>query len=277
MTSRPYIASQADDPWSRIWCDTTPRHLAGPGDPRHITQALRAAGWKNVGDPDFPHVVLASPDYQHALVLEPTPETYSSWWRISSTPWGGWHASFGGNTPAEVIAGFTDALLRPAPVTEPDFWPTLRAAGWTYERDERGNEHARHPDGITTMERRATTPDSDHFAWTAEVALPTGLGGHHRLWHAYFDDRTPGHLLAGFAAALVDQSPVPRGRYDVPHAHLVTQVERGAQGDQLAAAHEARLKAIRTAARKARRVSALTTRPAPAPGAETAMPAFRSR
>ncbi|MGW7096566.1 DUF317 domain-containing protein [Streptomyces sp. NPDC054874] len=276
MTARPYIASQADDPWSRMWCDTTPRHLAGPGDPRHVTQALRAAGWKNFGDPDFPHVVLASPDHQHTLVLEPVPETYGSWWRISSTPWGGWHASFGANTPAEVIAGFTDALVRPTPQGEPDIWPTLRAAGWAYERDERGNEHARHPDGITTMERSATL-DSDHFAWTAEVALPNGLGGHTRVWHAYFDDRTPDHLLAGFAAALVDPAPVSRGRYDVPHSHVVTQVERGAIGDQLATAHDERLKAIRTAARKARRASALATRPASAPGAETTTAAARSR
>ncbi|MGW4229565.1 DUF317 domain-containing protein [Streptomyces sp. NPDC004980] len=274
--TRPYIASKADDPWSRIWFDTTPRHLAGPGDPRHVTQALRAGGWKNFGDPDFPHVVLASPDYRHTLVLEPTPETYGSWWRISSTPWGGWHASFGGNTPAEIIAGFTDALLHPPPKTEPDIWPVLHAAGWTYERDKRGNEHARHPDGITTMERSATLT-SDHFAWTAEVALPTGLGGHNRLWHAYFDDRTPRHLLANFAAALTDPAPVSRGHYDVPHSHLVTQVERGAQGDQLAAAHDARLKAIRSAARKARRTSAPTTRPASAPGAEATTPAARSR
>lgn len=264
MTS-PYIASRAQDRWSLIWCDTTPRHLAGPGDPRHVTQALRAGGWKNVGDPDFPHVVLTSPDYRHSLVLEPTPDAYGAWWRIRS---GDWHAAFGGNTPAEIIAGFTDALLRPTPDAEQDIWPTLQTAGWTVERDERNNEHARHPDGITTMERSAGL-DSDWFTWTAEVAQPTGLGGQHRLWSASFDDRTPRHLIASFAAALTDPAPVSRGRYNVPHSHLVTQVERGAQGDQLAAAHDARLKATRTAARKARRASAPTTRPASAPGATT--------
>ncbi|ROQ70155.1 uncharacterized protein DUF317 [Streptomyces sp. 840.1] len=269
--TRPYIASKADDPWSRIWCDTTPRQLAGPGDPRHVTQALRAGGWQNFGDPDFPHVVLASPDYQHTLVLEPTPETYSSWWHISSKQW---HASFGGNTPAEIIAGFTDALLQTTPEVEPDVWPTLQAAGWTYQRDERGNEHAHHPDGITTMERR-TTLTSDHFTWTAEVALPSALGN--RLWHAYFDDGTPRHLLAGFATALAAPAPVSRGHYDVPHSHLVTQVERGAQGDQLSAAHDARLKAIRSATRKARRASALTTHPTSAPGGQATKPAARGR
>jgi hypothetical protein len=104
--TRPYITSKADDPWSLIWFDSTPRHLAGPGDPRHVTQALRAGGWK-----------MASPDYRHTLVLEPTPGTYRSWWRISSKHW---HASFGGNAPAEIIAGFTDALLQTTPEVEPD-------------------------------------------------------------------------------------------------------------------------------------------------------------
>ncbi|MFD9817499.1 DUF317 domain-containing protein [Streptomyces violascens] len=274
--TRPYIPSKADDPSTRIWFDTSPRHLAGPGDPRHVTQALRAAGWKSYSDPDFPHVVLASSDYRHTLVLEPTPDSFASWWRIGTQGWTDrWHASFGGNTPAEIIAGFTDALLLPTPEGEPDLWPTLQAAGWTYERDERGNERACHPDGITIMERSATLTN-DWFSWTAEVALPTGLGGHNRLWHAYFDDRTPRHLLAGFATALADPAPVSRGHYDVPHSHLVTQVEHGPQGEQLAAAHEARLKAIRSAALKARRSTAPSTRPAPIPAAQP-VSAARSR
>jgi hypothetical protein len=273
--THPYIPSKADDPSNRIWFDTSPRHLAGPGDPRHVTQALRAAGWKNHSDPDFPHVVLGSPDYRHTLVLEPEPATYSSWWRIVSHADGErWHASFGGNTPVEVIAGFSDALLHPAPASEPDVWPVLRAAGWTYEHDERGNQAAHHPDGITSMERQATLT-SDYFRWSAEVALPTGLGGHKRLWHAYFDDRTPRHLLAAFAVALSDPAPVPRGHYDVPHSHLVTQ-ESGPPGEQLAAAHEARLKAVRAAARKARRSTAPTTRRAPTPAAAPSA-AVRSR
>ncbi|AJC55080.1 DUF317 domain-containing protein [Streptomyces sp. 769] len=263
--SRPYIPTRANEPHNTIWFETRPRHLAGGGDPRHITQALRAAGWKNHSDPDYPHVVLASPDYRHTIVLEPEPESYAAWWRIWSNAGGErWHASFGGNTPVEVIAGFSDALLHPAPASEPDVWPVLRAAGWTYERDERGNEAAHHPDGITSMERR-TTLTSDYFSWSAEVSLPTGLGGQKRLWHAYFDDRTPRHLLAAFATALADPAPVPRGHYDVPHPHLVTQEQRGPQGEQLAAAHETRLKAIRAAARKARRQPALATqRPASA-------------
>ncbi|WP_405928119.1 DUF317 domain-containing protein [Streptomyces griseus] len=267
----PYTFSKAQDPWSRVWCDTTPRHLAGPGDPRHVTQALRAGGWKNVGDPDFHHVVLASPDYRHSLVLEPTPDAYGAWWRITSE---NWHASFGGNTPVEIIAGFTDALLRPPPEAGQDIWPTLQTAGWTVERDAR-NERARHPDGTTTMKRSAGL-DNDWFTWDVVVTPPTRLAGQHLLWSAYFDERTPRHLLAGFVNALGDPAPVSRGRYDVPHNHLVEQVERGAQGEQIAAAHDARLKAARTAARKARRASAPTTLPASAPGAATT-PTARGR
>ncbi|MEK8146164.1 hypothetical protein NKH18_47975 [Streptomyces sp. M10(2022)] len=55
------------------------------------------------------------------------------------------------------------------------------------------------------MERSATLT-SDYFAWTAEVALPTGLGGHNRLWHAYFDDRT----LATCSPTSPPPSPIPR-------------------------------------------------------------------
>ncbi|MER5813830.1 DUF317 domain-containing protein [Streptomyces californicus] len=185
-----------------------------------------------------------------------------------------WHAALGGNTPVEIIAGFTDALVRPPPKAGQEIWPMLQKAGWTVEREERSNERARHPDGMTTVERSAGL-DSDWHSWDVVVAPPTGLG-QHRLWSAYFDDRTPRHLPTDFVNALTDTAPVSRGRYDVPHSHLVTQVERGAQGDQLAAAHDARLKAARTAARQARRASAPTTRPASAPDAVTT-PTARGR
>ncbi|MFJ9085754.1 hypothetical protein ACIRL3_25365 [Streptomyces sp. NPDC102384] len=82
--------------------------------------------------------------------------------------------------------------------------------------------------------------------------------------------------MADLVTALVDPAPVSRGLYDVPHGHLVTQMERGAQGEQLAAAHKARLKASRSTARKARRNAALPTRQ-PAPAAEVTTPAPRSR
>lgn len=261
----PYFPTRANEPHNTIWFETRPRHLAGRGDPRRITQTLRAAGWKNHSDPDYPHVLLASPDYQHTLVLEPGPEPYAAWWRIG----GGseerrWYTEFGGNTPVEILASLTDALIQPAPETTPDIWPAFTSAGWAYERDENGNETASHPDGILSL-RRWTVSPSERFFLTAEATLATGLGGSNRLWRASLDDNMPQHLIAAFTAALASDEPVQRGRYDVPHPHLVTQHQRGPQGEQLAAAHEARLKAARAAARKVRRSAALPTHSGPAP------------
>ncbi|MEV8426549.1 DUF317 domain-containing protein [Streptomyces niveus] len=82
--SHPYISTRADCPEHTIWFETRPRHLAGGGDTRHITQALRATGWKNHSDPDYPHVVLASPDHRHTVVLEPETSSYAAWWRIQA-------------------------------------------------------------------------------------------------------------------------------------------------------------------------------------------------
>ncbi|MFD4949919.1 DUF317 domain-containing protein [Streptomyces sp. NPDC058409] len=199
------------------------------------------------------------------MILEPGTASYSAWWRICGQgEQSGWHTEFGGNIPVEILSALTDALLRPAPETTPDIWPALTSAGWTYQHDEHGNETASHPDGILSL-RRWTIEPAERFYWTAEAALPTGGGGRNRLWNASLDDRMPPHLLAAFANALASDEPVQRGMYDVPDNHLVTQEQRGPQGEELAAAHETRLKSARAAARKARRLAAPQTQPAVAP------------
>lgn len=272
--THPYISARTDDPRHTIWFETRPRYLAGGGDPRHITQALRAAGWKNHSDPDYPHVVLTSPDQRHTVALEPETSSYTAWWGIQAHGYqDGWYTQFGGNIPVEILAGLTDALLQPVPKTAPEIWVPLTEAGWSYERDERGNATAAHPDNILSVRRRAVEPGESIF-WIVEATLPIGGGGHERIWHAYLDERMPPHLIAAFTRALALDEPVQRRYYDVPHFHLVTQ-ERGPFGEQLAAAHEARLKTVRTAARKARR-TALSAQKPPAPSTTPAVPA-RSR
>lgn len=42
--------------------EITPRHLAGGGDPRHITEYLLATSWSNHSVPGYPQVLLESPD-----------------------------------------------------------------------------------------------------------------------------------------------------------------------------------------------------------------------
>ncbi|MBC2878054.1 MULTISPECIES: DUF317 domain-containing protein [Streptomyces] len=270
--SQPYTPTRARDPRDLIWYATRPRHLAGPGDPRHVTQALRAAGWKNHSAPDYPHVVLASADHRHTLLLEPVPDTYAAWWRISSRTDGQhWHASFGGNTPVEVLAAYTDALIRPAPKAEPEVWSAVTRAGWTYERDEHGSEQALHPDGVLSL-RRQVSHDPAFVHWRAEAALPTGLGGQRRLWEAWFSENSPPHLIAAFATALASNEPVQRAMSGVPHPHLVTQEISGPQGEQLLTSHEERLTAARAAARRA-----ASPRARPRAGPAAAARASRSR
>ncbi|MEV7955295.1 DUF317 domain-containing protein [Streptomyces sp. NPDC088141] len=265
-----YIPSCANEPSGRIQFATRPRHLAGRGDPRHITQPLRASGWKNHSDPDLPHVVLASPDYQQTLVLDPEADTWAPWWRIRSEAESGyWAAEFGGEIPVEVLAGFTDALIRPVPDQAPSVWPLLTDAGWAHEQNLPREEAAHHLGGILHL-RRWTVSEGESYTWTAEAMLPTGLGGHRALWRAYFSDRTPPHLLAGFVTALVSNEPVQRGMYAVPHHHLVTQEQTGPQAEALIAAHTERLKAARSVARAARRSTGLPAQPAPVPAAATA-------
>ncbi|WP_240660023.1 DUF317 domain-containing protein [Streptomyces sp. WAC 01529] len=182
-----------------------------------------------------------------------------------------WYTEFGAHTPVEILAHLTDALLQPAPEQTPPIWSPLTAAGWSYERDEHGNEMARHPDGILSLERWAVEP-GETFHWRAQAAVPGGGGGLRRIWHAYLDEQMPPHPIAAFTTALADTEPVQRAMYDVPHSHLVTQEQRGPQGEQLAETHRVRLKAMRAAGRKARRTAALTTG-SPAPRAAPAAPA----
>lgn len=119
-------------------------------------------------------------------------------------------------------------------------------------------------------------PRCASFFWTAEAGLHHTDGGRDLVWRASLDDDMPPHLISAFATALASHEPVQRGRYDVPHAHLVTQKERGPQGEEFAAAHAARLKAVRAATRKARRNAAVTTRNGPVPAAAPA-PVVRGR
>lgn len=203
-------------------------------------------------------MILSSPDQRYALALEPEPESYSKWWRISCTSDDeNWYAQFGGNTPVEILAGFTDALLSPAPETAPDVWPILTAAGWTHVQDERGHEVAEHPDGIMQL-RRWNTASSWDRGWNATALLPDGLGRVETVWEAYLGNAP--HLVAAFATALADPAPVARAEFDVPHSGLVTQKPSSRQADELVKEHAARLARARATAVRGRR-TALTTQP----------------
>ncbi|MFJ6017254.1 DUF317 domain-containing protein [Streptomyces sp. NPDC092952] len=70
---------------------------------------------------------------------------------------------------------------------------------------------------------RCTAPWREEFPgyWRFEVldTFEPAVDGL-RLWHAVFDGRTPEHLVAAFATALVGPEPVA-GRRPVRHPHHV--------------------------------------------------------
>ncbi|MGW2404050.1 DUF317 domain-containing protein [Streptomyces sp. NPDC001739] len=192
----------------------SPRHLAGGGDPRHITAPLIAMGWTATSVAGAPDVRLTSPDRHLKLALTPDPD--KPWWTIHTPSFGmsagppTWHATFGARTPVEVLAGFTNGLTARPPATAPDPWMPLVAAGWTVAND--GNVTATSPDGTATMYEYMV---GAYKHWRI-VIEHQHVGSTHMVWEANLSGYTPPHLVAGFAAALADSSPVLRSPDAIP-------------------------------------------------------------
>ncbi|MDX3308022.1 DUF317 domain-containing protein [Streptomyces sp. ME08-AFT2] len=265
------LAAFADKHAGRIPFDTSPRHLAGPGDARHVTHGLATAGWSAVSDPLSAEIVLCSPGLRHRLQFDPQSVT-SAWWRLRAEPTDtepGWYAEFGELVPAEVLAGFTDALVVPPP-QQPDPWQPVTSAGW--HRDADGT--ARSPDSMCHIELRPLSEFRDRPSWHVETREP-GHGEFHgpRIWHAYFDEHTPAHLVGSFLTALADRSPLQRGMYDRTGHYSAVQEPSPLRPQQVVDAHATRLKSLRAQARSARRQQ---TKPATTPAnVSPAQPAAR--
>ncbi|MFJ4688864.1 DUF317 domain-containing protein [Streptomyces sp. NPDC088789] len=182
-----------------------PRHLAGGGDPGWITVPLhRAAGWSHGHDPLMPWVVLSSPDQKALLTLEPAAD--SPWWTLQHTADAGrpaWNATFGARTPAEIIAGATDALTHPRTVpTRTDPYEPLLEHGWLPSRDHDGLTS---PDGFATVEHFTDDGTDTWHVTTAVGGDPEG-----RLWETRFSGTTPLPVITGFTRALADPAPLRR-------------------------------------------------------------------
>ncbi|WP_407549060.1 DUF317 domain-containing protein [Streptomyces sp. Pv4-95] len=261
------LAAFADKHAWRIPFDTSPRHLAGPGDARHVTHGLATAGWTRTSDPLSPEIVLRSPGRRLTLQLDPQSAT-SAWWRLRAKPTDtepGWYAEFGELVPAEVLGHLTDALIAPPPTQRPGPFQVLESAGWLL-----GAATAAHSaDGMCHAERRA------RGGWHIE----TGEPGHGSpmgpcIWHAWFDDQAPDHLVGAFITALADPAPLQRGMFDRTAHHSVVQQPSPLAPEQVVDAHTSRLDALRAQARAARRRPTATTK-APAPPTSTTAPLRR--
>ncbi len=259
----------ADQHAGQIPFDTGPRHLAGPGDARHVTHGLAAAGWTTLSDPLSAEIVMASPDQRYRLQFDPQSAT-SAWWRLRAADGEnehGWYAEFGELVPAEVLAGLTDALIAPDS-PQPGPWQTVTTAGW--RRDEAGAAHS--PDAMCLIERRPRSEFHDRPSWHIEVrdARDAQYPGP-RIWHGYLDEHVPERLAGAFLGALTDQSPLKRGMFDRTAHHSAVREPSPLRPQQVVDAHTARVKAIRAQARAVRRQqTAPTTPPAPTTAAQPA-------
>ncbi|MFD9779474.1 DUF317 domain-containing protein [[Kitasatospora] papulosa] len=198
------------------WLDeVSPRHLAGGGDPRHVTEYLLASGWSNHSVPGFPHVLLESPDHRLHLTLEPQPDAHSAWWRIHTAESRTWSAQFGGHTPVEMIAGFTDALGSPAPSPYTDLWHLAAHGGWSLLRT--GSEQAAlSPDETALLSLVSSMSETPQWRWTVQVSIPLPDGQHRWIWNASIDDTAPATALAGFVTTLTEPGPLLRDEGQTP-------------------------------------------------------------
>ncbi|MGX4693724.1 DUF317 domain-containing protein [Streptomyces sp. JNUCC 63] len=254
------LAAFADTHAWRIPFDTSPRHLAGPGDARHVTHGLAAAGWRRTSDPLSPEIVLISPDLRYSLQFDPQSAT-SAWWRLRAEPTDtepGWYAEFGELVPAEILGSLTDALIGPTPAEQTDPLQVLHAANWGTDEENT----ARSPDGMCHVERR---PGREATHWNVETCEPghdTSKG--RRIWHTCFDSRTPTRLVEAFVTALADPAPLQRGMFDRT-AHGAVQEPSPLSPQHVVDAHIERVHALRARARAARRHPQPETAKAPAP------------
>ncbi|MCC2275584.1 DUF317 domain-containing protein [Streptomyces sp. ET3-23] len=215
-----------------------PSYLAGGGDPGWVTVPLhRACDWSYGHDPLMPRVILTSPDQQATLRIDPDPD--EPWWTVRHARCGdrpAWSATFDARTPVEIIAALTDALTAPtppAPGLEP--YDLLRQAGW-----HTVGEGLISPDRIAAIEHYG----GEDGPWFAEARLDQDEGG--LIWRAYLSNTTPPHLIAAFAQALADPTPVrrPVGRVPAPaREHTLTRTVHLPVGD-VAFALEQRVAAL---------------------------------
>ncbi|MER6531640.1 DUF317 domain-containing protein [Streptomyces sp. NPDC001508] len=256
----------------RIPFDTSPRHLAGPGDARHVTHGLAAVGWTRTSDPLSAEILLTSPDHRYTLQFDPQSST-SAWWRLraqGSDTAQHWYCEFGQLVPAEVLSSVTDTLVAPPaskPADEPaDPWEAAASGGWL--RDVDGTAHS--PDGMGHIELRHLDSKVTE-SWHIDVCEP-GYGDPWgpRIWHARFDSHTPSHLVTAFITALVDPAPLQRGFFDATAHYSAVQERSQLRPQQVVDAHADRLASLGTRARTARRREQPATTSVSAPATATA-------
>ncbi|MGC0386661.1 DUF317 domain-containing protein [Streptomyces sp. SAI-129] len=216
-----------------------PRTLAGGGDIRHVSEFLRASGWRDKSKTGGP-LLLESPDRTVRIAYDPY--VLPGGWTIHGTTDGRngeWSAILGRQAPVEIVAGLTDALTRPRSAHAPNVWAPLQEQNW-HTRFEGDHYTATSPDGSAWMQYRQS-PGGEALWWTG--ARDTQGNG----WSAQFTPNTPMHLVQTFAAELANPEPVMRPRGRVPHSDRIRTRSVSVQPSQLSAWQQARITAAHAA------------------------------
>ncbi|MET9294379.1 DUF317 domain-containing protein [Streptomyces sp. NPDC003077] len=218
---------------------------------------------------------LTSPDHQASVVLDPQ-HPMGEWWRVLGRPDGGpaWWASFGEKTPAEVLAGLTDALTAPAPEDPPEVWAVLAERGWTCTEQADGSELAVSPDELAHLTHGKRFPDDPYPPWRIKVIEAPWARG--PFWEAQLHHTTPAHLLSALGAALASPEPVQRGMHDRT-AYSAHRNESPLTPEQVVEAHTRRLDAARARARAARRAQKFSAQRTPVPDRPVPVSTARGR
>ncbi|MFD9715787.1 DUF317 domain-containing protein [Streptomyces sp. NPDC059076] len=217
-----------------------PRYLAGGGDLRHVTEYLRASGWKDLSKTGGP-IVFDSPDKSVRIGFDPLVQPGG--WTIRGKANGqqeAWHATFGLHTPVEIVAGFTDALTQPPRSAHaPNSWAPLERRGW--QAAPGPHITAVSPDKNAWLQWHESGPDAAH--WWASARTEHGTA-----WHAILTPTTPMHLVEAFSAALANPKPVMRPRGTFPFSNRISTTSVSVLPAQLSAWQQARITAARAAA-----------------------------
>ncbi|MFI9829757.1 DUF317 domain-containing protein [Streptomyces sp. NPDC051913] len=199
------------------WLDeVAPRHLAGGGDPRHVTEYLLASGWTNHSVPGYPHVLLESPDRLLHLTLEAEQDELMASWRIHPAQGHAWSSQFGIHTPVEIIAAFVDGLSSAGPrPKEAELWGLAASRGWTVRLTGR-ERIALSPDETGFLSRETSLAETPISRWVVLVSVPLSERRHRWIWRASIDEAAPPAALAGFIEALTDPAPLLRSEGQTP-------------------------------------------------------------
>ncbi|AZS87188.1 DUF317 domain-containing protein [Streptomyces griseoviridis] len=214
-----------------------PRALAGGGDVRHISEFLRASGWRDKSKTGGP-LLMESPDRFVRVAYDPY--VLPGGWTIHGRADGAnaeWSAHLGWQTPVEIVAGLTDALTRPRSAHAPNVWAPLREQNWPTRFVGR-DCMAASPDGTAWMQYHQDVDGS--AMWWSGAQDKQGNG-----WTANFTPSTPMHLVQAFSAELARPDPVMRPRGRVPHSAQIRTWSVSVKPSQLNAWQQNRITTAR--------------------------------